>query len=126
MLRERIDDEPFLGLIACWLKAGILERDGTVVHPHTGTPQGGTVSPVLANIDLHYVLDLWFERVVKPRCRGQAHRRTESSVQPCCTSDGGWPPEAAVQAEASNHRKLRRSRAGVVSVAEKAGRDPVR
>lgn len=73
MLRERIDDEPFLGLIACWLKAGILERDGTVVHPHTGSPQGGTVSPVLANIYLHYVLDLWFERVVKPRCRGQAH-----------------------------------------------------
>jgi group II intron reverse transcriptase/maturase len=73
MLRERIDDEPFLGLIGCWLKAGVLERDGTVVHPHTGSPQGGTVSPVLANIYLHYVLDLWFERVVKPRCRGQAY-----------------------------------------------------
>jgi RNA-directed DNA polymerase len=73
MLRERIDDEPFLGLIASWLKAGILERDGTVVHPDTGTPQGGTVSPVLANIYLHYVLDLWFDRVVKPRCRGQAY-----------------------------------------------------
>ena len=73
MLRERIDDEPFLGLIDSWLKAGILERDGTLVHPHTGTPQGGVVSPVLSNIYLHYVLDLWFERVVKPSCRGQAH-----------------------------------------------------
>jgi len=73
MLRERIDDEPFLGLIASWLKAGILERDGTLIHPHTGTPQGGTVSPVLANVYLHHVLDLWFERVVKPRCRGQAY-----------------------------------------------------
>ncbi|MFU8807174.1 MAG: HD domain-containing protein, partial [Bradymonadaceae bacterium] len=46
----------------------ILERDGTVIHPHTGAPQGGVISPVLANIYLHYVLDLWFERVVKPRC----------------------------------------------------------
>jgi group II intron reverse transcriptase/maturase len=73
MLSERIDDKPFLGLIDTWLKAGILERDGTVIHPHTGTPQGGVISPVLANIYLHYVLDLWFERVVKPRCQGQAH-----------------------------------------------------
>jgi RNA-directed DNA polymerase len=73
MLSERIDDKPFLGLIDTWLKAGILERDGRVIHPHTGTPQGGVISPVLANIYLHYVLDLWFERVVKPHCRGQAH-----------------------------------------------------
>jgi len=54
MLRERIDDELFLGLIASWLEAGILERDGTHVHPHTGTPQGGVVSPVLANTYLPY------------------------------------------------------------------------
>jgi RNA-directed DNA polymerase len=73
MLEQRVDDKPFLGLIDTWLKAGILERDGTIVHPHTGTPQGGVISPVLANIYLHYVLDLWFEKVVKPRCRGQAH-----------------------------------------------------
>lgn len=72
MLSERVDDKPFLGLIDTWLKAGILERDGTVIHPHTGAPQGGVISPVLANIYLHYVLDLWFERVVKPRCEGQA------------------------------------------------------
>jgi len=72
MLGERIDDKPFLGLIDTWLKAGILERDGTIVHPHTGTPQGGVISPVLANIYLHYVLDLWFERVVKRHCQGQA------------------------------------------------------
>jgi retron-type reverse transcriptase len=56
MLRERIDDAPFLGLIGSWLKAGIVERDGTLVHPEAGTPQGGTVSPVLANIYLHYVV----------------------------------------------------------------------
>jgi len=72
MLEERIDDEPFLRLIAKWLKAGILEPDGEVVHPVTGTPQGGVVSPVLANVYLHYVLDLWFQKVVKKYCRGEA------------------------------------------------------
>ena len=72
MLEERIDDKPFLRLIRKWLQAGILETDGQVVHPVTGTPQGGIVSPVLANIYLHYALDLWFERRVKPRCRGVA------------------------------------------------------
>ena len=72
MLRERIDDKPFLGLIETWLKAGILERDNSVIHPHTGTPQGGVISPILANIYLHYVMDLWFEKLVKRHCRGQA------------------------------------------------------
>jgi RNA-directed DNA polymerase len=72
MLEERIDDGPFLRLIAKWLKAGILEPDGKVIHPATGTPQGGIVSPVLANVYLHYVLDLWFHKVVRKHCRGEA------------------------------------------------------
>ena len=72
MLEQRIDDQPFLRLIRKWLRAGILETDGQVVHPITGTPQGGIVSPVLANIYLHYALDLWFERRIKPRSRGAA------------------------------------------------------
>ena len=72
MLSLRIDDRAFLNLIRKWLKAGILETDGNVVHPETGTPQGGIVSPVLANVYLHYALDLWFEKVVKPRCQGDA------------------------------------------------------
>ena len=70
MLEQRIDDKRFLGLIRKWLKAGILEEDGQVRYPVTGTPQGGIVSSVLANIYLHYALDLWFEKVVKPCCRG--------------------------------------------------------
>ena len=70
MLRQRIDDKAFLNLICKWLKAGILETDGSVIHPDTGTPQGGSVSPVLANVYLHYALDLWFERVVKHLCQG--------------------------------------------------------
>jgi len=71
MLSLRVDDRAFLGLIRKWLKAGILETDGEVVHPETGTPQGGNISPVLANVYLHYALDLWFEKVVKPRCHGE-------------------------------------------------------
>jgi RNA-directed DNA polymerase len=67
MLSLRIRDDAFLRLIRKWLKAGILDTDGQVIHPATGTPQGGIVSPVLANIYLHYVLDLWYEKVVKPR-----------------------------------------------------------
>jgi RNA-directed DNA polymerase len=72
MLRVRIDDRAFLNLIGKWLKAGVLETDGQVVHPETGTPQGGTVSPVLANAYLHDALDLWFTKVVKAHCRGEA------------------------------------------------------
>jgi len=71
MIKERVNDKAFTNLIRKWLKAGVLERDGQVVHPATGTPQGGIVSPVLANIYLHYALDLWFEKVLKPRCKGK-------------------------------------------------------
>lgn len=71
MLEQRIADGAFLNLIRKWLRAGILEEDGKVIHPQTGTPQGGVVSPVLANIYLHYVLDLWFERVVQPQQQGR-------------------------------------------------------
>ena len=71
MLEQRIVDGALLKLIGKWLRAGILEEDGKVIHPQTGTPQGGVISPVLANIYLHYVLDLWFERVIKPNQRGR-------------------------------------------------------
>ncbi|MBC8493042.1 MAG: group II intron reverse transcriptase/maturase [Chloroflexi bacterium] len=72
MLEERIDDRPFLRLIKKWLKAGVLDTDGKVIHPATGTPQGGIVSPILANVYLHYALDLWFHKVVRKYCRGEA------------------------------------------------------
>ena len=73
MLEERIDDRPFLGLIRRWLKAGILEPDGRVHIPEEGSPQGGIVSPILANVYLHRVLDVWFEETVKSHCRGCAY-----------------------------------------------------
>ncbi|MGH8650833.1 MAG: reverse transcriptase domain-containing protein [Gammaproteobacteria bacterium] len=72
MLSFRVDDQAFLRLIRKWLKAGILETNGQVIYPDTGTPQGGSISPVLANVYLHYALDLWFEHVVKPRLAGEA------------------------------------------------------
>lgn len=72
MLSLRIDDRAFLGLIRKWLKAGILEPQGNILYPEAGTPQGGLVSPVLANVYLHHVLDVWFEHVVKVHCQGDA------------------------------------------------------
>jgi len=70
MLRQRVDDGAFIRLIRKWLKAGVLEEAGQVIHPATGTPQEGIISPVLANIYLHYVLDLWVEKVVPNDLRG--------------------------------------------------------
>jgi RNA-directed DNA polymerase len=73
MLAERVDDKALLWLIGKWLKAGVLDTDGKTLHPETGTPQGGVVSPILANVYLHYALDMWFQKVVIPHCRGQAY-----------------------------------------------------
>jgi RNA-directed DNA polymerase len=72
ILAQRIDDKRFLGLINKWLKAGILEEDNSVSYPEEGTPQGGSVSAMLANIYLHHAMDEWFEKVVKPHCQGDA------------------------------------------------------
>lgn len=71
MIEQRVHDRRLIGLIRKWLKAGVLEPDGHVVHPVTGTPQGGIISPLLANIYLHYGLDLWFEKTVKRRNKGR-------------------------------------------------------
>jgi len=70
-LDQRVRDGVLRRAIDKWLKAGVLE-DGNVTHPDKGTPQGGVISPLLANIYLHHVLDLWFEREVQPRMRGRA------------------------------------------------------
>jgi group II intron reverse transcriptase/maturase len=72
MLEQRVDDGAFLQLIRKWLKAGILAENGEVIKPESGTPQGGSVSPVLANVYLHYALDLWFEKVVKKNGKGDS------------------------------------------------------
>jgi group II intron reverse transcriptase/maturase len=71
IIRERVRDGVLLRLIGKWLKAGVME-EGVVYHPEKGTPQGGVISPLLANIYLHTVLDVWFEEQVKPRMNGRA------------------------------------------------------
>ena len=69
-LRRRMNDGSLMRLIGKWLNAGVLE-EGVHWHSETGTPQGGVVSPILANVYLHYVLDDWFVRDVQPRMKGR-------------------------------------------------------
>jgi len=71
ILRQRVQDGVLLRLIGKWLRAGVLE-EGIVRYPESGSPQGGVISPLLANVFLHEVLDRWLERDVKPRLRGKA------------------------------------------------------
>ena len=71
ILGRRVRDGVLVRLIGKWLHAGVLEA-GELSYPQAGTPQGGVISPLLANIYLHDVLDVWFEQVVKPRMRGRA------------------------------------------------------
>jgi len=71
ILSQRVRDGAILRFIGKWLNAGVME--GLVLsHPEAGTPQGGVISPLLANIYLHAVLDDWFVREVQPRLRGRA------------------------------------------------------
>ena len=72
MVAQRIADPVILRLIGKWLNAGAMQ-DGVVTYAEEGTPQGGSISPVLSNLYLHFVLDLWFEKKIKPQCRGEAY-----------------------------------------------------
>lgn len=71
-LRHDIGDKNFLRYIERFLRSGIIE-DLKYYESNKGTPQGGLISPVLANVYLHYVLDLWFERGIKPKLKGEAY-----------------------------------------------------
>lgn len=71
-VKLRVGDPRIISLIERWIKAGILDN-GKVSANELGTPQGGSISVLLSNIYLHYVLDLWFEKVVKPRMRGEVY-----------------------------------------------------
>src|SRR5437899_4158570 len=84
MLEQRINDGAMVRLVRKWLRVGILEAEGRIEHPETGTPQGGIVSPVLANVYLHYVLDLWFERKVRKANRGQSRLYRYADDFVCC------------------------------------------
>jgi len=70
-LAHRIEDKRIQRMVKRFLKAGV-EEDGSVMVSDGGTPQGGVISPLLANIYLHYSLDLWFEKVYRKNCAGYA------------------------------------------------------
>ena len=86
-LEERIADSNLICLVKRFLKAGYVE-EGKEIATTVGTPQGGVISPLLANIYLHYVLDLWFEKKVKPKARGHIEliRYCDDFVV-CCESE---------------------------------------
>ena len=71
LLQLRVRDGVVTRLIGKWLNAGVLE-EGRVTYPEQGTPQGSGISPLISNLYLHYVLDVWVEQVVKPRMKGEA------------------------------------------------------
>lgn len=71
-LAHDIQDRSFLRYVKRFLIAGVME-EGKRLDSDRGTPQGGLISPVLANVYLHYVLDLWMEKAVKPKLRGEAY-----------------------------------------------------
>ncbi|TYR75039.1 group II intron reverse transcriptase/maturase [Rossellomorea vietnamensis] len=82
-LKHRINDPNLLRIIARFLKGGYME-EGKYFETDKGTPQGGVVSPILANVYLHYVLDLWFEKVVRKQCKGQAYMVRYADDFVCC------------------------------------------
>jgi group II intron reverse transcriptase/maturase len=87
-LDQRVRDGVLRRMIDKWLKAGVLE-EGVLSRPEEGTPQGGVISPLLANVYLHHVLDRWFEEEVRPRLRGWAFlvRFADDFVIVCARED---------------------------------------
>ena len=83
LIEKRVRDGGILRLIGKWINAGVLE-DGRLLVTQTGVGQGQVISPLLANIYLHYVLDEWFEDVVKPRLRGEAYEIRYADDFICC------------------------------------------
>ena len=82
-LKHRITDPNLLRIISRFLKGGYMEESRRY-KTDKGTPQGGVISPILANVYLHYVLDLWFEKVVRKQCEGQAYMVRYADDFVCC------------------------------------------
>ena len=93
LLRLRVVDRVVVRLIGKWLRAGVLETDGHPAHPETGSPQGGVISPLLANIYLHEVVDRWWAETVQSRMRPRVHgplcRRLREGLLGSCGRTGG-------------------------------------
>jgi len=99
ILRRRVRDGVLLRLIGKWLNAGVLEGR-ELSYPDAGTPQGGVISPLLANVYLHEVLDVWFEREVKRRLHGRATlvRYAGDGAPRRRRRRPTWPPESSLAA----------------------------
>ena len=132
-LRKHCEIPWILLYVERWLKAPMQTTAGTIMERTSGTPQGGVVSPLLANLFLHYAFDKWVTQNLSSVrfCRyaddGAPRRRTggrKSSVQPSCTRDEGGPFGVAVQAETSNHLLLLHLRDVVVSESGKGRARP--
>jgi RNA-directed DNA polymerase len=82
-LNHRISDQNLLRILGRFLKGGYME-EGKKYKTETGTPQGGVLSPILANVYLHYVLDLWFEKKIRKECKGQANIVRYADDFVCC------------------------------------------
>ncbi len=87
MLRHDIADKRFLEIIEKFLKSGLMEN-GKYYDSEGGTPQGNGASPILANIYLHYVLDNWFDVIVKRQCRGECYLIRYADDFICCFQNG--------------------------------------
>ena len=103
LLRQRVVDGVVVRLVGKWLNAGVMS-EGRLERPTAGTPQGGVISPLLANIYLHEVLDRWWEEEVLPRIKGRAIliryaddlrdgflRRGRRETGPCGPAEASWP-----------------------------------
>ena len=94
-LEHDIADKKFIEIIKKFLKVGIME-DGNYLESERGTPQGNGASPVLANIYLHYVLDMWFDVKVKRQCQGEAYLIRYCDDFVCCFQNK-WEAEEFYQ-----------------------------
>ncbi len=88
MVEGRISDASILRLIGKWINVGVVD-DGRLLESETGTGQGQIISPLLANIYLHHVLDRWFEDEVKPRLKGIAAKSATPMMRSCAFQPRG-------------------------------------
>jgi RNA-directed DNA polymerase len=140
---RRVVDRQMLKLLRCWLRAGIFEG-GVISESGSGTPQGSPISPLLANVVLHRLDQAWQDPAPRagmliryaddcaPRTRKEELSRSRVRRMRCCARDEGagptvwWPFAVALQGEAANHREVRRSRAGVLSLRKRRAIERVR
>jgi group II intron reverse transcriptase/maturase len=125
MLELKIADRRFLRYIRRMLKAGVLSS-GELRTTEEGTPQGSLISPVLSNIYLHYVLDIWFEKSIKRRCRGKAwlFRYADDSI--ACfelEADARWYAEELTKRMAKFGLEVSREKSKIVHFCKSSPKD---